>query len=86
MPGITPSRWLPLVVIRVISNLSYTLQRYNFFLKVPNILATFFDIFLLFWQNKKVHEKALTFRVLFLSTFLLSYYLYFVQSSETSFL
>ena len=46
MPGITPSRWLPLVVIRAISNLSYTLQSYKKYLKPPNILATFFKFFL----------------------------------------
>ena len=42
MPGITPSHWLPLVEIQVFSDLSYTLQRYNYFLKQPNILAIIF--------------------------------------------
>ena len=46
MPAVTPGDWLPLVVIRVITNLYYTMQRYKKYLKPPNILATFFDIFL----------------------------------------
>ena len=74
MPGITPSRWLPLVVIRVISNLSYTLQRYKKYSKVPNILATFFDVFLIYFQKIKRTERyslPCTLYVHFL-TFLLS--------------
>ena len=52
MPGITPSHWLPLVVIRVITNLSYTMQRYDFFLIYASILATFFDKILDFSVKK----------------------------------
>ena len=76
MPSVTPGDWLPLVVIRVITNLSYTMQRYKKYLKPPNILATFFDIFIIPFAKNKVHEKALTFRVLLMSAFLLYYFLY----------
>ena len=51
MPGITPSHWLPLVVIRVISNLSYTLQRYKKYLKPPNILSIIFVNYCLFFRE-----------------------------------
>ena len=43
MPAVTPGDWLPLVVIRVITNLSYTMQRYKKYLKLPNVLAIIFD-------------------------------------------
>ena len=43
MPAVTPGDWLPLVVIRVITNLSYTMQRYDFFLIYANILAIIFE-------------------------------------------
>ena len=48
MPGITPSHWLPLVVIIDFINLSYTLQRYNFFLNYANILVIIFKEYFTF--------------------------------------
>ena len=53
MPGITPSHWLPLVVIRVITNLSYTMQRYDFFLIYASTLANIFMSFSLKIVNQK---------------------------------
>lgn len=44
MPGITPSRWLPLVVILNNSNLSYTLQSYENYLNYANILPIIFEL------------------------------------------
>ena len=51
MPGITPSHWLPLVVIRVITNLSYTMQRYDFFLTYASILANILVEHGIMWNN-----------------------------------
>ena len=45
MPAVTPGDWLPLVVIIAITNLSYTMQRYKKYLKLPNVLAIIFEIF-----------------------------------------
>ena len=44
MPAVTPGDWLPLVVIRAISNFSYTMQSYKKYSKLPNVLPIIFDI------------------------------------------
>ena len=47
MPAVTPGDWLPLVVISAISNVSYTMQRYDKFPKIPNFLAIICVLFVI---------------------------------------